>query len=111
MSEKVRWGLEGERVSYNCACSHFLLSTDESELHRAQSFIRKLVTLLLKKYSILYGTEGFLPSSQNTWLRTDSFHVNILISQGSYGLNSNLEQLVLISKYKTSVCHHQISIH
>jgi len=40
-----------------------------------------------------------------------SFYVTTLISQGSYGLSSNLEQLVLICKYQTSVCHHHISIH
>jgi hypothetical protein len=32
-------------------------------------------------------------------LSTDSFHATILISQGSYELSSNLEQLVLICKY------------
>ena len=39
------------------------------------------------------------------------FHVTTLISQGSYGLSSNLEKLVLICKYHTSLCHHHISIH
>lgn len=113
MCEKVRWGVGG-RNGFIQLCMfifYFLLSIDESELHTAQSFITSLVTLILKKFSILYGTESFLPSSQNTWLSTDSFHVTALISQGSYGLSSNLEKVVLICKYQISVCHHHISIH
>lgn len=53
----------------------------------------------------------FFTVFKNSWLSTDSFHVTTLISQGSYELRSNLEQLVLICKYQTSVCHHHISIH
>jgi hypothetical protein len=112
MCEKVRWGVGGRSGFIQMCIFIFpvVVSIDESELHTAQS-ITSLVTLILKKFSILYGTEGFLPSSQNTWLSTDSFHVTTLISQGSYGLSSNLEQLVLICKYQTSVCRHHISIH
>lgn len=47
-------------VSYNCM---FIIpvgvSIDKSELHTAQTFITSMVTLILKKFSILYGTEGF----------------------------------------------------
>jgi hypothetical protein len=113
MCEKVRWRVGGRNGFIQLYMFIFpvVVSIDESELHIAQSFITSLVTLILKKFSTLYGTEGFLPSSQNTWLSTDSFHATTLISQGSYGLSSNLEQLVLVCKYQTSVCHHHISIH
>lgn len=92
-------GVRGRKDFIQLCMFTFPVSIDESDLHTAQSFIISLVTLILKKFSILEGTEGFLPSSQNTWLSTDSFHATILISQGSYELSSNLEQLVLICKY------------
>lgn len=47
-------------VSYNCMFIFPVgVSIDKSELHTAQTFITSMVTLILKKFSILYGTEGF----------------------------------------------------
>jgi len=64
MCEKVRWGVGGRNGFIQLCMFIFLVgvSIDKSELNTAQTFITIMVTLILKKLSILYGTEGFLPS-------------------------------------------------
>jgi hypothetical protein len=55
MCEKVRWGVGGRNVFIQLCMFIFpvVVGIDESELHIAQPFITSLVTLILKKFSIL----------------------------------------------------------